>query len=174
VKGFPVAIASVGVFLAPLVLLKPAPLDIHNYRNWTLANRVPVKMSMAVAQLCARSSKKQMASTDPASPHKDFFLRVFVNGTGRSQFLHKTNPNLPAGTVIVKEKLAAGDSAQPDLLTVMRKREPGYDARHHDWEYSVVDKHGKVIEQGALPRCISCHEGQSQSDFLYRSYMTVR
>ena len=37
---------------------------------------------------------------------------------------------VPVGTVIVKERLMTADSTAPELLTVMRKREPGYNANN--------------------------------------------
>ena len=64
-------------------------------------------------------------------------------------------PRFPQGTVIVKQKLAIptakGKSAapvkpkpdqQPELLTVMIKREAGYDPANGDWEFMVTDGPG--------------------------------
>ena len=78
---------------------------------------------------------------------------------------------MPVGTVIVKEKLANVKDKNPVMCTVMRKREAGYDSAHGDWEYSVIDEKGKVTGQDVLDRCISCHEEQKSSDYVFRSYI---
>ena len=161
--------------LAPLALValpsapdKLKPLDIDNYKTWHRVNKTPVKMSAHVAALCINPTAAQRKSTDPDSPHRDYFLRVYVSRAGK-KFEEAKTP-LPVGTVIVKEKLKTPEAKIPVLLTIMRKREHGYDPLHGDWEYAVADERRKVLEQGSIARCISCHETQKSTDYLYRSY----
>ena len=64
---------------------------------------------------------------------------------------------LPSGTLIIKEEF--GDAGCTDLLgwTLMHKQPAGYDPRFGDWRWQRLDPRGKVLEDGRLPRCASCH-----------------
>ncbi|WP_395144569.1 hypothetical protein [Armatimonas sp.] len=71
--------------------------------------------------------------------------------------------SFPIGTVLVKEKF---DNPQgkgiPELLTVMVKREKGYNPACYDWEFLVLEgKAERVLERGKLARCQSCHGGKA-------------
>lgn len=129
-------------------------------------------MSDVVSSLCVGPRGSQLASVDQASPHRPYFLKVYVNSAGLRQFSNEKLRAMPVGSLIVKEKLKSPDAKQPTLLTIMRKREPGYDVEHGDWEYAVAEGSGlRIVEQGRIQRCIGCHSDQAKSDFLYRSYM---
>jgi hypothetical protein len=86
--------------------------------------------------------------------------------------------------VIVKEKLIAGErrfendktvfvnlADQPELLTVMIKRDPGFNPEAGDWEFLVYEGNGETITaRGVLQNCMECHIRQVQSDFVFRNY----
>lgn len=103
-------------------------------------------------------------------------------------------PHFPQGSIIVKEKLspltivpAPEDdyerwstiedplpvySDEPELLTVMIKREPGYNPEVGDWEFLVFDALGQTIEgRGRLTHCQQCHIPHAATDFVVRSYL---
>lgn len=81
------------------------------------------------------------------------------------------NPaKFPVGTVIVKEKLPSKNSSTPELLTVMIKRETGYNSEHGDWQYLVFDSTGTNTASGKLDNCIKCHDSQKNQDFVYKNY----
>jgi hypothetical protein len=82
------------------------------------------------------------------------------------------SPIFPEGSVIVKEKLSNSDSSSPELLTVMRKREPGYNTGNGDWEYMVLDGSAKSVKaRGKLENCQSCHLMNQPSDYVSRNYL---
>jgi len=86
--------------------------------------------------------------------------------------LHLKKPKLPQGSIIVKEKLADPNSKNPELLTVMHKREKGYNPKSGDWEYLVIDGTGKQVQaQGRLENCQSCHAQWKRTDFVSRAYL---
>jgi hypothetical protein len=64
---------------------------------------------------------------------------------------------LPSGTLIVKEEFDDPDCATRAGWTLMQKQPPGYDARAGDWRWQRLDAQGKVLEDGRLTRCSSCH-----------------
>lgn len=68
-------------------------------------------------------------------------------------------PSFPVGTVLVKEKFDnPKGTGTPELLTVMVKREKGYNPACYDWEFLVLNgKAERVLERGKLARCQSCH-----------------
>jgi hypothetical protein len=109
---------------------------------------------------------------EKSSPHLNKWVSVFVNPVGREQMMTKQRPKFPVGSMIVKEKLGSADSTTPELLTVMIKREPGYDPKNGDWEYLVLDgPASKIVEQGKLARCSGCHRSYDYSDFVTRTYL---
>lgn len=88
--------------------------------------------------------------------------------------LERKKPKFPAGSVIVKEKLADEKSRTPELLTVMIKHEKGYNSKSGDWEYMVVDGAGEeVAERGDLQNCQACHAADKKTDYVFRTYLSA-
>ncbi len=58
---------------------------------------------------------------------------------------------------------------QPYLkdITVMYKREAGYDAAHQDWFYANYAPDGAVKAAGRVEMCISCHKKAPGDDFIF-------
>jgi hypothetical protein len=104
-------------------------------------------------------------------PHSDAYCHVFVNDAGQ-ETLKSGSGSYAAGTVIIKQKFLDKEGTKPALFTVMRKMEPGYDAEHGDWEYSIVDRSGtKVFSRGKTNSCIECHAAYKETDYVTRAYM---
>ena len=148
---------------------------ISGYRQWAKVNPHPLEMFKTVAELCAAPTLRNRAdSAKPQAdnPHFRKFITVYVNPTGRAAMLKQKTPHFPVGSVIVKEKLAEETSKDPELLTVMVKREAGYNPASGDWEYLVMDGKGeKVTAQGKLESCNACHTGVKDNDYIFRSYL---
>lgn len=143
--------------------------EIQGYKNWTRVNPQPVNMDAAVAQMCAAPTGPRSADKNP---HLHKFITVYVNETGRRAMMEERTPNFPRGSVIVKEKLASPDAAAPELLTVMIKREKGFNPESGDWEYMVTDGAGLEVQaRGRLQSCQACHEMNKSTDFINRSYL---
>jgi hypothetical protein len=140
---------------------------LEKYRQWTLVNPTPQLMAPAAATDCVIIPGRQ----EP-SPHLNKYISVFVNSVGREAMMTKRTPKFPIGSMIVKEKLGSPDSTNPELLTAMIKREAGYNPEGGDWEYLVLDgAASKIIEQGKLTRCSSCHRPYVRNDFVTRTYL---
>lgn len=156
--------------MAQAALIKPAFVEeIKDYRTWTRVNPHPVDMDAVVSALCAAPSGPQSVDKNP---HLHKFITVYVNETGRRAMMEERVPNFPQGSVIVKEKLSAKDSAAPELLTVMIKRERGFNPQSGDWEYMVTNGDGTKVEaRGRLSNCQACHVMNKETDFINRSYL---
>lgn len=136
------------------------------YRTWHLVNPEPVKMDELVMILCA-----PIFPHGTENPHAEKFISVYVNDVGRSAMFTERSPKFPRGSMIVKEKLGSKESKSPELLTAMLKRESGYDEKNGDWEYLVLDGAAtRILEQGKLESCQSCHTWRKQTDYVYRIY----
>jgi hypothetical protein len=59
------------------------------------------------------------------------------------------------------------------LYTVMIKRQSGYNPKAGDWEFAVVSADGRMQASGKLGNCMSCHVTRPNTDFIFRSYVTV-
>ena len=81
------------------------------------------------------------------------------------------NVDLPEGTLIVREVLAAGKVAK---LTVMGKGALGTNPVVGDWWFAVTTPTGTPLEEngaqllGKLPQCVTCHDARGAADdFLF-------
>ncbi len=146
-------------------------LNIKNYKKWTKVNDKPQLMNSTVSALCAAPTQRQM-DRESKNPHNNKYINVYVNSTGKTEMMTKNNPVFPQGTVIVKEKLSTPDSTSPELLTVMIKREKGFNPENGDWEYMTVN--GQVTEvtaKGKLENCQACHVLEKSTDYVSRNYL---
>lgn len=129
-------------------------------------------MASHIAQLC-RPPSPSFIQAHTKDPHSSKFIIVFVNETGREEFLGKKQPKFAEGTVIVKEKHSSTTNAPPELLTVMIKRAEGFDPQNGNWEYATFNGSGtKVLSNGKLGTCQDCHEMQRENDFVFRDYLS--
>lgn len=147
--------------------------EIAGYKNWTKVNAVPQLMPERVATDCAMVvSPGGAVINGPENPHRDKYFTVYVNDVGRTAMLKQKNPKFPVGSIIVKEKLADKESRSPELLTVMIKREKGFNSVSGDWEYMVLDGAGTKIEgRGQLQNCQACHLTNRKTDYIFRTYL---
>lgn len=147
--------------------------EIHGYKSWTLVNPQPVFISPKVSTLCAVKFPVN-PSDEVDNPHLRKLISVYVNDLGRRAMMNERSPKFPVGSVIVKEKLPPEKKDEPELLTVMVKRERGFNPDGGDWEYMVVNGTGTKMEaRGKLENCQACHVPMKGTDFIYRSYMTI-
>ena len=143
------------------------PYSIEGYTGWTKVNPAPAYIPPPLYAACF------MTLTSPEiSPHYGGYITVYVNEPGRSRMLQGGKDSFPPGTVIVKEKRRKADSPQPELLTVMRKRDPGFAPKHGDWEYEAI----QIPEpEKPFPRmvehCQACHAQVKGRDYVYGSYV---
>jgi hypothetical protein len=141
------------------------------YKQWTRVNPVPEPVSARIAVQCAPPTATQTAM-ERDSPHRDKFITVYVNDIGRTAMMEEAQPHFPVGSIIVKEKLPGKDSTSPELLTVMIKREAGYDQAGGDWEYMALDGTGKTVQaRGHLEKCQACHVMVKDTDYVSRIYL---
>ena len=145
-------------------------LSAASYRSWSPVNKKPHFVPGYLSYFC-----RPVLPTDKKdpSPHANKFVRVYVNAAGEEAMSSKEAMKYPVGTVIVKEKLSSAEIKHPELLTVMVKREKGYNPKHGDWEYGVFDGAGKKVQaRGKLKNCQSCHQKQAKQDYVFRTYLT--
>ena len=137
--------------------------DVTQYQQWTRVNPKPVIFHAADAGQC------QVYPQQSPSLHRDKYITVYVNEVGKRAMLTQEKPSFPCGSVIVKEKTATLTSA-PELLTIMIKREKGFNPGNGDWEYAVLDgKASQVQAQGKLANCQTCHQQQKTLDYTFRN-----
>ena len=149
----------------------PQVNEIHGYRTWTLVNPQPVLISSVVNLLC-RAPTQANRDDEARNPHMRRLISVYVNASGQQAMLNERNPKFPVGSVIVKEKFLPGKQDAPELLTVMVKREQGFNPASGDWEYMVTNGAGTKVEaRGKIESCQTCHVSMRESGFVYRSYM---
>jgi hypothetical protein len=144
---------------------------VSGYKSWVKVNPKPLKLPAALSVLCAAPTPASRADAGN-NPHRQKYFTVYVNEVGRRAMIEQAKPQFPQGSIIVKEKLPDEQAVAPELLTVMIKREAGFNPQSGDWEYLVFDGTATKIEAGGkLENCQSCHAGNKASDYVFRSYL---
>lgn len=82
------------------------------------------------------------------------------------------------GTIVLKENFGAsnGSPDTPLTVTMMIKREPGYDSQYGDWQYVQFDKNANIILSGKAndpvvkPMCGNCHVNIGERDYIFANF----
>lgn len=139
----------------------PRNTIFSDFRRWKCVNPEAFWVPWEIAVACAAPPPRNARSQVLSGPHSGKFIRVYINPIARDAMLQMKTPKFARGSVIVKEKLTTAQSKNAELLTVMVKREKGFDASNGDWEYMVLNGSGtKVQQRGKLSNCQSCHAPQ--------------
>jgi hypothetical protein len=143
-------------------------LEVAGYKNWTKVNDKPQIMWSEVAALCRMPTEREIEN----DIHNNKYINVYVNSLGKDEMMTKKKPLFPQGTIIVKEKLSTPDSKTPELLTVMIKRDKGYNPENGDWEYMTLNGGATEISaRGKLVSCQRCHAADKSTDYVSRKYL---
>lgn len=156
---------------------------ISSYRTWTKVNDSPIYLEPYISMLCVPTPPKWSAK----NPHVPKYFTVYVNDIGKEAMLSKENLKFPVGSIIVKEKVAPTMSLKdanndtkettpasfdkPELLTVMIKRDKGFNPECGDWEFRTANADGTYHVGKKVDHCISCHVSKPDNDFTFRSYL---
>jgi hypothetical protein len=162
---------SLTAFAAGMVVSRAPSLaeSIARYRSWYKVNPKPIHMAPALAVLCSAPVRWHSGN----NPHDPKFFTVYVNAAGKQAMMSGKNSVFPAGSVIVKEKLPSEQGA-PELLTVMVKRERGFDSAHGDWQYFIANGRGQETSTDDVAKCQSCHEINKARDYVFRTYVNPK
>ncbi len=95
------------------------------------------------------------------------FANVYTNDLAREALVAEPRIQFPRGSVILREKRPTADG-EPELLSVMIKRQRGFNRKANDWEFLLLNGTGtKVLERQKKGSCLDCHESQVQRDYVY-------
>lgn len=156
---------------------------IDGYRSWKKVNTKPHIVTSRIAMMC-RAPTKEEIEAEATDPHLEElgkqpgglrarYVTVYANPPAEQAMLHQKHPVYPVGSLIVKERLPHPDSKTPELITVMHKREKGYNPGHGDWEFLTLDSAAKQITaQGRLQKCEACHAEWKKTDYTSRAYLS--
>ena len=139
--------------------------EIKDYRKMFRANEEPVDMVEGTKMMCA-------PPLSVYGPHYDPGVVYYINEIAREGIKAYSEDKLfPVGSIIVKEKQERRTEDSVQIITVMRKVQPG---RSEDsWEYKMYDikKWAEIdfSKQQANPfnrTCIECHRRYRNNDYV--------
>jgi len=156
-------------------------------KTMTRVTDKPLSMDLQVAARCRAPLPKDLPEDNP---HRGHYVHVYVT-PGDEKKIRTGEGTYPVGTLIVKEKLPGifAQSAKdpkavtadnlplhdPELFTVMLKREAGYHPECGDWEFMVVSGDMKqVLARGKLDSCVECHQQYKQTDYVTQLYSATK
>ena len=107
--------------------------------------------------------------------HKDSsssFGVVYANEAARHALMDEKKPRFPAGSIIIREKLARAGDAKPLVLVAMVKHGRGFNPKANDWEFLVINGSASAIQRREkIGDCLACHKEQKKTDFVFRYYL---
>lgn len=84
-------------------------------------------------------------------------IRVLTNPEAATPYRTHA-PQLPVGTLVIKEEYADPSCSRLRAWTVMRKEAPGYDPMRNNWRWQRVRASDRaVLVDGRVESCASCH-----------------
>lgn len=132
---------------------------VDDYRAWTRLNEEPFNVSAMLWALCRLPSAEEEAYLD--SPHAEYYINVYVNEAGRDLITQEGPRTFPAGTVIVKEKLATLEGEVRNELGIMLKRGPS------SWQYLYWDDGTLYQARDEIAHCAECHSAETEGDSVF-------
>lgn len=167
-----IAMLGLGAAVAPKV---PESVIVEGnaftfYRGFERLTKEPYHVQPSLAAMCIRPVTAEMVEALKREQGPHFEAKIFIYANTPLAARAQVTESSAVGTVIVKEKLGAGN----EVLAIggMRKREPGYDPAHGDWEYFYGGKRGG-FEIGKLDNCAACHDRAATTDRVYLARLLV-
>ena len=102
------------------------------------------------------STFQQVRNCRLVTEHDSHYEVVFANDVASDPYITASYP-LPAGSVVVAEE--HGDPSCNSLVgyKLMAKEKPGYDSTNGDWHWQQLDDNQRVLKDGRLTACSTCH-----------------
>jgi hypothetical protein len=100
--------------------------------------------------------------------HNNNYQVVLANAVASVPYTDAVYP-LPPGSVVVAEEHGGDSSCGSGSVTgfyLMAKQQPGYDSAVDDWRWQELDANQRLIQDGHLQTCSSCHAQPTCNDFL--------
>ena len=130
---------------------------------------VPIKRSITTTQI--RFQKGLPRGTDEPKPklHGDSssFGVVYANELASKAYSASPLQPFPVGSILIREKLATATAQNPQVLTVMIKREKGFNPKGGDWSFLTVDGAATKVKSRKGGECLECHQSARDRDFVF-------
>jgi hypothetical protein len=137
-------------------------------------------LSAALLASCFQDSTAQHSTFLPLDYQKSFqvvrtcrsvtdhdlaYERVLANPVALDSYNGASYP-LPVGSVVVGEQHGDPSCSSLEGYYLMAKENPGYDTAGGDWHWQRLDMNQRVLEDGHLQKCSSCHAQPTCTDHL--------
>ena len=119
-------------------------VDVSDWKNWVKVN------------------ENRFLSKGHGKPYVD----IYVESAHEAAFRAAKGP-YPIGFKVAKAQYKTADATELAAVTVMAKRESGYDPDNGDWWYATLSQSGGVMAQGKVEMCITCHDSASDRDYVF-------
>ena len=112
-----------------------------------------------------QSTYHKVRSCRLVTAHDSHYEVVFANDVASDPYSTASYP-LPVGSVVVAEE--HGDPSCNSLVgfKLMAKENAGYDSAAGDWHWQELDANQRIVQDGHLTKCSSCHAQSQCSGFL--------
>ena len=139
--------------------------QVRDYRTMFRVNEKPMDMVETTKIMCA-------APSTVYGPHYDPGVVYYINEIARQGLVrYPGRKRFPVGSIIVKEKQERRTDDSVDIITVMKKVQPG--TTEDSWEYKMYDtKKWTEIDPSSQKlgpirtTCIDCHRRYEKNDYV--------
>jgi len=111
-----------------------------------------------------QSSFQAVRTCRAVTAHGLGYQRVLANTVAADAYT-SGNP-LPAGGIVAAEQHSDLSCSSLTGFYLMTKEQPGYDTAAGDWHWQRIDANQRVLEDGRLQKCSSCHAQAPCTDYL--------
>ncbi len=112
-----------------------------------------------------QSKFQEVRSCRVVPSHGLGYQRVLANDVAAAPYTSGSYP-LPTGSVVVAEQHVDASCMSLNGFYLMAKEKPGYDPTGGDWRWQELDLNQRVLQDGHLATCSSCHAQSTCNDFL--------
>jgi hypothetical protein len=112
-----------------------------------------------------KSSFQPVRTCRSIANHELAYARVLADSVAADPYVGGVYP-LPAGSVVVAEQHSDPSCNSLTGFYLMAKEKPGYDSTAGDWRWQRLDANQRVLEDGKLAKCSSCHAQPPCNDYL--------
>jgi predicted small secreted protein len=146
------------------------PANLAGYRSWAKLTREAQLVPYELSILCA-SVKPRVEDLKKHGPHTNRWIMVYANSLAEAALRNQATVELPAGAILVKEKLRNPGASDTEGVAFMVKHVKGEFPASGGWEFLYYPPYQPDADtKPSYETCITCHRAGAAKDYVFGRY----